>query len=96
MKKMQLFKLVNSKEIALVNLSVSEMNDSGEMQAWKISMESNDSLEKNTVTWDDLEAGALLMSWSDLPNELSIKFKEIIDKITIPTTMREVGKTLKI
>lgn len=96
MKKMQLFKLVNSKEIALVNLSVSEMNDSGEMQAWKISIESNDSLEKNTVTWDDLEAGALLMSWSDLPNELSIKFKEIIDKITIPTAMVEVGKSLRI
>ncbi len=96
MKKMQLFKLVNSKEIALVNLSVSEMNDSGEMQAWKISIESNNSLEKNTVTWDDLEAGALLMSWSDLPSELSIKFKEIIDKITIPTAMVEVGKSLRI
>ena len=87
---MQLFKLLDSKEIALVNLSASEMSEDGEMQAWRVALENDQSLVSNPLTWNDLEAGALLLSWNDLPEDFSVKFKDIIEKIDITNNIKNI------
>lgn len=71
--KIQLFKF-NEKDVGLVNLAVSKMNENGEMKAW---IYNQGKIKEKLVTWNDLENQATIVEWP----EIKLEEKNVLSKI---------------